>query len=128
MVLSDIEICQRVAEIEGFKIKVWQPYKGGSTNPDYKFVEAKGFDPKNKSPWNNVFNPISNDDLCFKLIVKHGLVRKYVAYDCMGWYYTDRENDSLTMPIREGFLVSEYGENRAALLAIIEKHKASLQE
>jgi len=125
--LSKIEICQRLAEIEGYKTKVHQPYKGGPTNPDFKFVEAIGFNEKNRSPWANLFDPVENDQLCFELIKKHKIVRKYESYDQMGFYYTDLQNSlkSADEDIREAFLVEEYGDNTAACLAIIDLHSAN---
>lgn len=69
--LTDLEICKKIAEIECLNPIIKQPYKGGSTNPDYKFIYIKGFNEKDDSLWGNIFDPLKDDALCFRLMIKY---------------------------------------------------------
>ncbi|MBE0362116.1 hypothetical protein PULV_a3915 [Pseudoalteromonas ulvae UL12] len=119
MPLSEQEICKQIAEIEGHKTV-------NSSSVGLVFIEKIGFcstDLVEISDSEN-FNPVANDALCFQLIKKHEIVRVWESYGQLGWYYTDLQNYLNTTGNREVFLVDEHGDNRAALLAIIELHKS----
>jgi hypothetical protein len=119
MNLSDQELCKQIAEIEGHKVV-------SSSSVGLIFIEKVGFCPTDfiEIMDSENYNPVANDALCFQLIKKHDIVRVWESYDQLGWYYTDLQNYLNTTGNREAFLVNEHGENKAALLAIIELNKS----
>jgi hypothetical protein len=106
---ADVDLCNAIAEIEGFEV----------TNDGITFNLIK-------LPNNGLkaYNPLFDDAVCFGLIKKHNIVRVWEGYDQLGWYYTDLESHFSKVVNRQGFLVSEHGDNRAVLLAIKEMHKS----
>jgi hypothetical protein len=120
---SDLDICKRIAEIEGDTATL---ARIAAYNDDNNKARSQQDE---KLILSQISNPIENDALCFQLIKKHNIVRKFESYDQMGFYYTDLENalhaglESSANPpfdsVRESFLVEEHGDNKAALFAII---------
>jgi hypothetical protein len=63
--LTDLQICQRIAEIEGVKL---MPYRQGDRT---EFSAGS----------QTIYNPLTDDSLCFKLMVKHELSIINIAKD-----------------------------------------------
>jgi hypothetical protein len=70
--LTDLQICQRIAEIEGYKKTgtVWGECVIVSTEDD-----------------TTSFNPLTDDALCFKLMVKHSI--RVEPENCSAWTNND---------------------------------------
>lgn len=103
MELTDLEICKRIAEIEGYFIECALPHA---------VIIHNGGDGNN-------YDPLTDDSLCFKLMVKYEVnINRY--YDCatIDSDYTDRP------PVaNESFSTDDTSINKAICLAIIEAHK-----
>jgi hypothetical protein len=57
-----------------------------------------------------IFNPLTDDEILYKLIVSKGIQR--YSIQGKGWFYSDQDQN-------EPYSVSKYGESRAACLAIL---------
>jgi hypothetical protein len=106
--MTDLEICKRIAEIEGFLI-----------DPDDKYPRYLRFKSGEHVGY-KAYNPLTDDALCFKLMVKYDcdLVSPYRPNNNTHWecqIFTGNRTDA----------VSIYNEspNKAICLAIIEAHK-----
>lgn len=93
--LTDLEICKRIAEIEGFDFSV---------NGDHVFYKCNG--------WPCAYNPLVDDALCFQLMVKYKLSLIAPEDEQLDWDCVIR--DVLTV---------DKSPNRAICLAIIEANK-----
>ena len=91
-VLSDLEICKRIAEIDGLEID----FAGNGL-----VVIHNGGD-------GNIYNPLTNDALCFKLMVKYKI----------DWQ--NRESFKMGAAVKGDILVADDSPNKAICLAIIE--------
>ena len=104
MELTDLEICKRIAEIDG--------------KTDIESIPSAVYD---DSILNNsgLFNPLTDDSLCFQLMVKHRINfetiatsdGEFVCYDFLwpnGQFYKSLQNDN---------------PNRGICIAIIEANK-----
>jgi len=98
--MDDLEICKRIAEIEG--IPVWD----GKNEVSFQ---------KTGLP----YNPLTDDALCFQLMVKY----KVQFNNCL------RDNESITNCCVGNKYVTQKNKspNKAVCLAIIEAHKESQQ-
>lgn len=100
MELTDLEICKQVAEIEGEDCKV-----------NFQNILVRIIPLGDTGTTNNCYDPLSDDGLCFRLMLKHDIKlsrnrdKEYVAMysHCRG---ADDESP-----------------NKAICLAIIEKHE-----
>jgi hypothetical protein len=109
--MNDLEICTRIAEIEGIKL------------------QAGGYIYKEKTTM-HIFNPLADDALCFRLMGKY-LVTLIFEDDDEGYHaYTNvvvSESDGYAFNDDDSFfydiLVKDDNPNRAVLLAIIAKYK-----
>mgnify|MGYP003636529076 FL=1 len=102
--LTDLEICKRIAEIEGFL-----------TDPDDKYPRYLRFKSGEHVGY-KTYNPLTDDALCFKLMVKYKIqLRKVTNGD--GW---SASFNKLNHSICTLFNTSP---NKAICLAIIEAHK-----
>ena len=102
MRISNLELCKRIAEIDGLIIS------NHSVDIDDLWVHTCNF----KDSSVTLFNPLTDDALCFKLMVKYKLSliapeREQVDWDCV---------------IRDVSTVHK-SPNKAICLAIIEAHK-----
>ena len=118
--LTDLEICKRVAEIDGHD---WHNHytMGGSiiikkynvhSAPDVFFKQ---------------FNPLTDDALCFQLMVKYEVERVCEPYDFIGWHYHCLNSNKIEkITERTHFGDGEYTKdltpNKAICLAIINAH------
>lgn len=71
MALSNFQICQYMADIEGL-----QTYTH-SGEVRVQVISGGDYD----------FNPLIDNNLCFALMEKYEVVRTYEAYDFIGWNY-----------------------------------------
>jgi len=103
--LSDLDICKRIAEIEGFKVELKR--KNG-----YGFVleyEGNHF---------RKYNPLRDDGICFKLMVKYGVTVNFNETEA----YIDMDYATKSICFDK-----DKTPNKAILLAII-AHKESNNE
>ncbi len=108
--LTDLEICTRIAEIEGFTdISVYSGVDSGGTLMVSKFEiltdDGKGFPLKIHN-----YNPLTDDALCFRLMVKHKI--DFVNFD------TD-----MYAGVVKAKTFQNRSPNRAICLSIIEANK-----
>jgi hypothetical protein len=113
--LTDLEICQRIAEIEGvsniIEIDAIEPYLGiidGNIKPPSPVKLVGRYD------------PLKDDALCFRLMKKHevDLASPYRPNKETSWcadIFVNTYSDSLS--------VQDDNPNKAICLAIIEAHK-----
>lgn len=71
--LTDLEICKRIAEIEGIDHHIEMP----DTINAYIYSEQL----------NKEFNPLKDDGLCFRLMVKHCIELSYYEDEGNAMYY-----------------------------------------
>lgn len=112
--MDDITICRRIAEIEGIKT---HEYKGAVV-PHYKFNDAVN-DCKDNVYGYSIddysFNPLTDDALCFRLMVKH---KASIFYE---YGYAAIVCEDKGEFVGSADLYKE--PNKAICLAIIEAHK-----
>jgi hypothetical protein len=112
--MNDLEICKRIAEIEGVKFTVTGNEVAADAFQVHELFSCAhmGF----------IFNPLTDDALCFKLMVKHDvdLTHDFSGLWCASMNPTYAYDESV-----EDYGVISYDKspNFAILLAIIEAHK-----
>ena len=116
--LTDLEICKKIAEIEGRTY--WSSGHGEGLHLHY--IEG------NANSRILYYNPLTDDALCFKLMVKYEIERCYEPYDFIGWsYHSRKSNNPAHVTERtywgEGEETADLSPNKAICLAIIESHK-----
>ena len=94
--MNDLDICKRIAKIEGLRVsKDVKPKCGGayaSTHTDNPYGSY------------SVYSPLTNDALCFKLIEKYGVTFNiYHDLDGIKYYYGDfwRDGERIIIPDRQ---------------------------
>ena len=108
--LTDLEICEKVANVEGFDIEV-RTLSGYKEMPFDKIrVFAKGV----YGAFFSVYNPLTDDALCFRLMVKYKISliqhQNNTAVYCI-WNHNEKHaTATITNP------------NKAICLAIIAAH------
>jgi len=106
--MDDLTICKKIAEIEGFEV----------LSDDEWFIDGYCYILINQC--SEKYNPLTDDALCFQLMVKHEMP----PMKCKGLYDCYYELDEDVILCGGGF-VSDKNPNRAICLAIIEAHKES---
>ena len=106
--LADLEICKRIAEIEGLMFCTGNRYARIEIWLDGKVYKYKKF------------NPLTDDALCFKLMVKYEVSLTYGDYAVNAEILIEREGGDYS------FTSQAYCPKRAICLAII-KSKDSKQ-
>lgn len=110
--MSDLEICKRIAEIEGVDFECG--YNTKNSGGCYRVTKRL-----HNGRWLNreSYNPLIDDGLCFKLMVKY---RISLHYDTEGMTnpYVCFHNKVLATQLSR-----DTSPNKAILLAIIEAHK-----
>ena len=107
--MDDLEICKRIAEIEGFEY--------------YKLTD-QGYMAFNEGINNSItdrvfFNPLTDDALCFQLMVKYKVTfESCLFYKNMFSAFAYAEHEVKVLP-----KAHESSPNRAICLAIIEANK-----
>lgn len=129
--LTDLEICKKIAEIEGVKA---HEFRGSIVlSEDYNEVVnsvASGrYSPEQVAKliarWE--YSPLTDDALCFQLMVKHEVEREYEPYDFIGWNcHSQKDKDPERITERtywgEGKETPDISANKAICLAIIKAH------
>jgi hypothetical protein len=95
--LTDLQICQRIAEIEGVDL---MPYRQGD-----RTAFAAGSQ--------TIYNPLTDDALCFKLMIKYDIAPfkcEFGGYECV--YDVD-------LVLSGSGVVNDENPNRAICIAII---------
>ena len=107
MKLTDLEICKRIAEIEGYKTSVTDVKKG---------VWAS----IHKNDCYGWYNPLTDDALCFQLMVKYciDVISPYLVNDESKW-----EAQMFVSGCADAVNAYDDDPRRAICLAIIEAHK-----
>jgi len=120
--LSDLEICQKIALIEGAN-KAGIVELDGVKSLTAWFCLGEGFSYKEPVAHYN-YNPLQDDALCFKLMIKYEITREYEHYDLIGWNYhsnndADKEHITERTYWGEGEHTEDISPNKAICLAII---------
>jgi hypothetical protein len=107
--LTDLEICKRIAEIEGVKFIVFSGKIAADAFQVHDLFSCAhmGF----------TFNPLTDDALCFQLMVKH---RVKIVFERAPDYY---HAIALYKINNTKLCQSDESPNKAICLAIIEAHK-----
>jgi hypothetical protein len=100
--MTDLEICKRIAEIEGFLIDPDDKYP--------RYLRFKG----GKHEGYKTYNPLTDDELCFKLMLKNDIV---IRNRGNGYYLATVNRFECDARI------ANKNPNKAICLAIIEAHK-----
>ena len=120
---SDLDVCKKIAEIEGLevihsktfdiqRIAVKKNYYSGKEYAS----KARNIAIESEYFKHNTYNPLTDDALCFQLMVKY---KVKVIYETGPDYY----HAFVTCPLNKiGY--SDENPNRAICLAIIEAHKS----
>jgi hypothetical protein len=74
--LTDLQICKRIAEIEGVEFRI----QNGKVLPENPAEAITG-------KLTDVYNPLTDDALCFKLMVKHSI--RVEPENCSAWTNND---------------------------------------
>ena len=111
MELTDLEICKRIAEIEGIKVKYDDNQFYGS---NYFRCDVH----HDLAPV--VYRPLTDDALCFQLIIKYDLdvIAPYRKNNETTW-----EAQIFSKDYFDAFQIYDKSLNRAICLAIIEANK-----
>jgi len=106
--MTDLEICKRIAEIEGVSVRY----------DDNKFYGSNYFrcdTHHDLAPV--VYSPLKNDALCFQLMVKHKVYIDYFGKHARAAMKNDTEYNDFEVD------VVDMSMNKAICLAIIESSK-----
>ena len=95
--MKDLEICKKIAEIEGEHVTEVECSDGSWLCSELC----------------NEYNPLTDDDLCFKLMIKHRVAL----------FVSESGNCSVTNYSHNRTLARNESPNKAICLAIIEAHK-----
>ena len=101
--MTDLEICKRIAEIEGYKVSTGVRQSCGAAYVNMHPNNCYGN-----------YNPLTDKTLCFDLMLKYGVAVKYIDNEP---HFVIPRNSSLYPAI--GCLTP----NKAICLAIIEAHE-----
>jgi hypothetical protein len=109
--LTDLEICQRIAEIEGVTATVNVAIEAIS-NQKYNSI----FNPNNiTSPptFGEIYNPLTDNSLCFSLMLRHEVSVTYGEYAVNAEILIEKDDGE------HSFSTQAYCPRRAICLAII---------
>lgn len=112
MEYTDLEICKRIAKINGDNISLMKSALGTRY---MKMTSGHG--------GYREYNPLTDDNLCFKLMVKYKVLitwNPHINDNCTA--VIDGTSDELPFPFAIADVNNE-SPNRAICLAIIESHK-----
>ena len=107
--LTDLEICKRIAEIEGVKVKL---------NDGKLCLNQKVSNEKNVTTVSAIYNPLTDKALCFDLMVKHEIDVSH-SYNQVGYRAKTSNCETFFFAID----IEENDVTLAICLAIIAKHK-----
>lgn len=111
--MNDLEICRRIAEIEGLLESIDDSLKQQREMQNSFKARATGVtNPYRLQSFEDVFNPLNSDSASFKLMVKYGIkVTPRIGYTLAEWSGGEVEANG------------DKHTNRAICLAIIEAFK-----
>jgi hypothetical protein len=95
--LTDLEICQRIAEVEGVEL---MPYRQG---------DRTAFSAGSQT----IYNPLTDDALCFSLMLRHQVSVTYGEYAVNAEILIEKKDGE------HSFATQAYCPKRAICLAII---------
>jgi hypothetical protein len=98
--LTDLEICKRIADIEGFNVGIWHDFIAITDPKDDKYLGE--------------YNPLKDDALCFQFMVKDK-IRLVYEYDGTWLCFSNDTANNL--------LSKSSNPNKAVYLAKIELNK-----
>lgn len=120
--LTDLEICKRIAEIKGVYFDINAGMERHQSNHDSFSRDMKTgvTNPYAIKSFDEIYNPLTDDALCFQLMVKYKIK---VMYESNPNYYHASKviHTKGKKPFRVG--QSDNNPNKAILLAIIEANK-----
>ena len=94
--LTDLEICKRIAEIEGRYKTIIERMNDHQKNHDSfnrDCPNALYSNPYNIKPFEQLYNPLTDDGLCFQLMVKYGVTASFVEDEA--YIYNDYKTKSI---------------------------------
>lgn len=102
--MGNLAICKRIAEIDGVTVR--------DTGEDLEWIRC----PKSAiEPKYDDYNPLTDDALCFQLMVKYKVDIEHFKCGTVSAYIEDKNHGE----------VIDTSPNKAILLTIIEAHKES---
>jgi hypothetical protein len=107
--LTDLEICQRIAEIEGVKDKI-EATMMAIRQSSHHSIFATGT-VTSQQTFDDIYNPLTDDALCFNLMIKYGI--RYDGRKIKGKHHFWFGN------IKNKNYIVNFHPNRAICLAII---------
>lgn len=119
--LTDLEICKRIGEIEGHEVII-------SHGRVIKYLKVQVVCSVRPT---ETYNPLTDDSLCFRLMIKYDVVREWEPYDMLGWNYWCRDAKSPVRTLEVGGnkdFKTEISPNKAICLAIIHAHKDNIKD
>ena len=100
--MNDLEICKRIAEIEGKEV----------LSDDEWFTDGECLILVNQC--SETYNPLTDDALCFQLMAKYKVDIEHFKCGTVSAYIEDKNHGEII----------DTNPNKAILLAIIEAHKS----
>ena len=122
--MKDLDICKRIAEIEGLEFYLLE--SGEDTYPLIKVWSDSvlvGKDIPKRFFTAHDYNVVTNDALCFQLMVKYKITTEFTRYyehlksTTVKAFYDDKADNGY------GAFIRDINPNKAICLAIIEAHK-----
>ena len=114
--MDDLSLCKRIAEIDDVVVIEGDHVHQGKIFNSWQVSERHGI------ILNHEYNPLTDDALCFQLIVKYDI-------DLMSPYRVNGETkweaQIFSKNYADAFSIYDESPNKAILLAIIEAHKES---
>jgi len=122
MELTDLEICKEISMMELKRQFPEAKTIEFNERQNCFWVEAVGF-----ISW-PLLDPLTDDALCFQLMVKYDVKREWEAYDFIGWNYHCIDNKNPERITERTFFgkgkeTADISPNKAICLAIIEAYK-----
>jgi len=119
--MDDLDICKRIAEIEGIEGNIYEAVR---LSEQWSNNAGTGLITSPQS-FIDIYNPLTDDALCFQLMVKYKIK---VMYESNPNYYHASKvvHTQGKKPFRIG--ESDSNPNKAICLAIIKSHKESNNE
>ena len=102
--LTDLEACKRIAEIEGYNVGIWHDFVAITNPKDDSYLGE--------------YNPLTDDALCFQLMVKYKVALDFTLCQSPFDYYCSWVG-GFEIESQENY----ESPNKAICLAIIEAHK-----
>jgi hypothetical protein len=116
--LTDLEICQRIAEIEGVKDRI-EATMMAIRQSSYQSIVATGT-VTSQQTFDDIYNPLTDNALCLGLIDKYNVsINTYFRNPSVKQCYIMQEVD-FQIITGKTFSINDLGLNKAACLSIID--------